>query len=567
MVCRLFTRSGIAKKLPGLFSMSRRASSSSSPPTDWNSHSEFFDFTGGARWVCNEEYEMGMRHVPFDMNELAKLAAQSVGAAKCVDVENFGQGLYNKPFLFTMDDGTHVIGKVPNLSAGLPHFTTASEVATMDFARNFLGTPVPKVLAWSSRANENPVGAEFILMEFAPGIPLSIVWDTMGIEAKCKLIMSIGKIQNTWASTTFSQYGSLYYASDLDRPKPCLLTRRDGSQIEEPRFAVGPSNGRYLLDDGRLNVSFDRGPWDTVEQYKRAIGYREISCVQQMAELPLPVMGLYGPRTYTRSRPKKLAALNYYLQLINHLLPTDPSISSSFLWHNDLHVDNIFVNPQNPWEILSIIDWQSVDLRPLFDHTQKPFFLDYDGPSLKLRERPKLPENLSEMSLEAQKEAKDLHYRMELAAYYKMLTYRDTRVLHDATEFTETKSFDMMLLSQKLAEDGEAMYQWCVKELEAEWSNLPGVQAAGNPSFPFHFSSEEVSTIDRDAEDADQGMELMRSLKQSLGNLCPEKGLVRLENYDAAKALLRQKKEELMAQLGCSDDERRVWDHCWPFDN
>lgn len=81
----------------------------------------------------NEEYEMAMRHVPFDMNELAKLAAQSVGAVKCVHVEKLGEGLYNKPFLFTMEDGSQVVGKVPNLSAGLPHFTTASEVATMDF--------------------------------------------------------------------------------------------------------------------------------------------------------------------------------------------------------------------------------------------------------------------------------------------------------------------------------------------------------------------------------------------------------------------------------------------------
>lgn len=262
-----------------------------------------------------------------------------------------------------------------------------------------------------------------------------------------------------------------------------------------------------------------------------------------MAELPLPVVGLYGPRTYTRSRPKKLVALNYYLQLINHLLPTDPSISSSLLWHNDRHDDNIFVNPEKPWEILSVIDWQSTDLRPLFDHIQKPFFLNYDGPALKLRERPKLPENLSEMSPEAQEEAKDLHYLMEICAYYKMVIYRDTRILHHATEFTETKSFEMMLLGQKLAEDGGAIYQWCVKELEEDWPSLSGVQAAGNPSFPFHFYSEEISTIDQDAEDADRGMELMRNLNMSLGDLCPENGLVRHENYDIAKALLRQKKK------------------------
>lgn len=34
-----------------------------------------------------------------------------------------------------MNDGNEVIAKVPNPNAGRPHFTTASEVATMDFVR------------------------------------------------------------------------------------------------------------------------------------------------------------------------------------------------------------------------------------------------------------------------------------------------------------------------------------------------------------------------------------------------------------------------------------------------
>lgn len=32
-----------------------------------------------------------------------------------------------------MDDGREVIAKLPNPNAGRPYFTTASEVATMDF--------------------------------------------------------------------------------------------------------------------------------------------------------------------------------------------------------------------------------------------------------------------------------------------------------------------------------------------------------------------------------------------------------------------------------------------------
>ena len=41
--------------------------------------------------------------------------------------------MFNKAFLMFMDDGREVVAKVPNPNAGIPHFTTASEVATMDF--------------------------------------------------------------------------------------------------------------------------------------------------------------------------------------------------------------------------------------------------------------------------------------------------------------------------------------------------------------------------------------------------------------------------------------------------
>lgn len=43
--------------------------------------------------------------------------------------------MFNKAYLMTMDNGREVVSKVPNPNAGIPHFTTASEVATMDFVR------------------------------------------------------------------------------------------------------------------------------------------------------------------------------------------------------------------------------------------------------------------------------------------------------------------------------------------------------------------------------------------------------------------------------------------------
>ena len=125
----------------------REASSSAFPissPTsrmrqdchDWNENQDFFRYTAG-RFIFEETNQMACRYVKFDMNELVHIAASSIASRSCVAVRKLPEGQYIKAFLLTMDDGKRVIAKVPNPNAGRPHYTTASEVATMDFVSTF----------------------------------------------------------------------------------------------------------------------------------------------------------------------------------------------------------------------------------------------------------------------------------------------------------------------------------------------------------------------------------------------------------------------------------------------
>ena len=93
---------------------------------------DYFRFTRG-RFVADEQYEMSQRYVRFDLDELARLAAEAVGSKFCISIEKYPDGMYNKALLLTMDDGTQAVAKIPNPNAGRPHLTTASEVATMEF--------------------------------------------------------------------------------------------------------------------------------------------------------------------------------------------------------------------------------------------------------------------------------------------------------------------------------------------------------------------------------------------------------------------------------------------------
>lgn len=179
-----------------------------------------------------------------------------------------------------MDDGTEVVAKLPNPNAGAPHFTTASEVATMEFVcivdfdfrflycancyqmRENLKMPVPKVYAWNSRAQDSTVGAEYIIMEKVAGVLLDHLWADIKFEDRFKIVKSIASYQKSWMSASFKQFGSLYYARDLESCEKVgpLYIDQQGESVTDERFAVGPSTGREFSDDGRASIAFDRGP-------------------------------------------------------------------------------------------------------------------------------------------------------------------------------------------------------------------------------------------------------------------------------------------------------------------
>jgi hypothetical protein len=245
--------------------------------TDLPLDAEIFNFTRG-RFVGNERHELSQRHRTFNITELARQAAYVTQADRCVSIRKYSDGMYNRVLLLSMDNGKEVVAKIPNPNSGQPHFTTASEVATMKFvsillqlfaadshicqAREVLRTPLPEVYAWSSRAHETPVGAEFILMEKMNGVELETVLPRMKIQDRLEVVKAVAGCQKSWASVSFEQFGSLYFPDDVDGSALPPLTYIDleGRKVSDPRFVVGPSTGREMFDDGRGTIEFDRGP-------------------------------------------------------------------------------------------------------------------------------------------------------------------------------------------------------------------------------------------------------------------------------------------------------------------
>ncbi len=120
---------------------------------------------------------------------------------------------------------------------------------------------MPKVYAWSANAQDNTVGAEYIIMQKAPGIQLEHAWSKMDLEDRLEVVKQTVRYQSKWMSASFKQFGSLYYAEDVTRhDQNPLYSDEHGTPIQNRRFAVGPSTGREYYDAGRASIHYDRGP-------------------------------------------------------------------------------------------------------------------------------------------------------------------------------------------------------------------------------------------------------------------------------------------------------------------
>jgi hypothetical protein len=95
-------------------------------------YEHFFRYTSG-RWLWDEQQQLRDRYRVFDVAELQNSAAKATGSDGCVSMTKLAEGGFNKVFRLLMNDGKAVLARIPNPNAGPPFYTTAAEVATMEF--------------------------------------------------------------------------------------------------------------------------------------------------------------------------------------------------------------------------------------------------------------------------------------------------------------------------------------------------------------------------------------------------------------------------------------------------
>lgn len=307
----------------------------------------------------------------------------------------------------------------------------------------------------------------------------------------------------------------------------------------------------------------------TIEALQAAVYARESACIRRIDELPKSPAALYGPGIYIPNRKRKLTAIDGVQSISNYLLPEDALIYEPCIWHTDLHEENIFVDPDDPTIITSIIDWQAAEIAPMYSIARQPYFLDHDGLSLPDLARPKMPDNLSNMDHSESFAARMLYRAQASEAVYSALINANMPQFHKAMAFRKTNAFGMMQVAEHVLVDGEAQLLGQILELRKSWNKLPRVMTAASagtiPAFPLKLTQLDRNTIEKDIADSFTGMQAMQGVFDAMGDLAPEKGLVRHDQYDEACSALSQLKAQIVEQFARTDEEKRVWEKVWPF--
>ncbi|KAG8720413.1 Phosphotransferase enzyme [Ceratobasidium sp. 395] len=228
---------------------------------------EAFSYTSG-RWIVDEPARLAERYQPFNIEAL-KAATATVGqATSVVNMSKFGmEGAHSKSSLMTLDTGRELVANIANSLCGPTYPILASEVATMEYARNRLGAPIPRVLDWCTDKDSTPVQAAYMITEKPEGVMLEEVWHTLDINHKIEVTEQIAAIERALDRGIFPAFGSLYRRADLKKNEPYVSIPGDDT------YVVGCSAASRWWRDGRERFSGLRGPFTRSHKRKKVKKY------------------------------------------------------------------------------------------------------------------------------------------------------------------------------------------------------------------------------------------------------------------------------------------------------
>ncbi|KAI1795111.1 hypothetical protein LXA43DRAFT_1091234 [Ganoderma leucocontextum] len=329
------------------------------------------------RWLFDEEMQLAGRYVPFDPQALGSVASDAVGSS-CLRIDKVAEDNVNRTLLLSFENGREAVARFPYSVLGPTDLIAASEAATTQFVRDTVGLPVPKVLAYSSRAHRTSVGAAYIITEKPRGVPLGAVSKHMQPTQQKAFIEDLAILLHSYSEIPFAWAGSLYFTEDI-KDFPHSTDIFGGAALfpnNDPQYAIGPSVDWELWRGARQHLDMDRGPWASPLSCVDKI----IQCQQTWLETIPRARHPQAPAYYNEedaSPAVHIAALDDLLACLPHILPSAPKLMYASLGPHRQLGGNLHIDPSSH-TVADIVDWQRATILPYFMQRISP--VAFNGP-------------------------------------------------------------------------------------------------------------------------------------------------------------------------------------------
>jgi hypothetical protein len=259
--------------------------------------------------------------------------------------------------------------------------------------------------------------------------------------------------------------------------------------------------------------------------------------------------------------------LEKYLQVCQHLVPSEDWLQKPVLRHPDLNPNNIFVTEE--CKIVSIIDWQHTTVLPLFLHAGIPASIqNYGDPDSEALIKPVAPPTIDEEDEEDRQKELELHRRRHAHFYYVGATATKLKVHFQA--MMHEKGLFRKKIYQHAAEPWEGNsipLKADIVQVVQGWSDIIKGENLGDqdvPSCPLSLDEREADDVMAKMSEQETIDGRIEILQEAIG--ISSDGWVPHERYGGAV----QQAQAMKAQaLGYAEDdhEREMTRQHWPFDD
>ena len=230
--------------------------------------------------------------------------------------------------------------------------------------------------------------------------------------------------------------------------------------------------------------------------------------------------------------------------------------SRAAIWHTDLHMGNIFVSEEDHTRIVSLIDWQSTSISPLFLQARWPVFLRPPDAYCEGLEHPKLLETFGDLDADEKDIALFEHDRATCAKAYEVVTCLNNHEAYTARWELFDPLREYFSRIGDTWEDGIIPLRTCLIRIFQSWEQL-----GFSYSCPIHFTAADLASHEKQLSEYTQWHSTQELAQKYLdtdaeGWVPPEEDWNQKKSQN--KALLQLMIEELKPQK-LETEVRRMW--------